>query len=166
MKIRLCSFLLTLALVGMMVSPAAAQRRMGPPGGDQSRRPPSERVEQFKKLRLMEVLGLDEQTSIRFFARYNKHHEAMRDIRRQQMEVFQQIQTLRRNQAPDKDYEKVLQDLISLEQQSGEMKREYMDGLSEVLSKKQVAEYIVFELRFQQNLRDLLQEVQRGDARD
>ena len=150
----------------LLCAQGVAQRRGQAP--DQARRPAAERIEQFKKLRLMEILGLDEQTSIRFFARYNKHQETMRDVRQKQMEVFQQIQSLRRSQAPDADYQRVLSELRGLEQRSNETKLKYMDELSEILTKKQVAEYIVFEIRFQQNLREILRDMQqeRGGVRD
>lgn len=166
MTIRFSSLLLIAAATLLVCSLGVAQRRGQTP--DQARRPAAERIEQFKKLRLMEILGLDEQTSIRFFARYNKHQETMRDVRQKQMEVFQQIQTLRRNQAPDADYERVLTELRGLEQRSNETKLKYMDELSEILTKKQVTEYIVFEVRFQQNLRDLVRDLQPdgGGGRD
>ena len=36
-----------------------------------------------------------------------------------------------------------------------------MNEISEVLSKKQLAEYIVFEVRFELNLREILREIQK-----
>jgi hypothetical protein len=166
MIVRFTSLLLLVVATLLACSLGVAQRRGQAP--DQARRPAAERIEQFKKLRLMEILGLDEQTSIRFFARYNKHQETMRDVRQKQMEVFQQIQSLRRSQAPDADYQRVLSELRGLEQRSNETKLKYMDELSEILTKKQVAEYIVFEVRFQQNLRDLVRDLQPegGGGRD
>ncbi len=148
-----------LILVGVIVGESVAQRR--PPGGGPLRGPGAERVEQFKKLRLMEILQLDEETSIKFFSRYNKHAESVREIRAKQMKLFQEIQSLRRSNASDAEYGKVLKELLRLEDQLNEAKKAYMDELSGVLTQKQLAEYVVFEVRFQQNLRELLQDVQR-----
>ncbi|MBI3112265.1 MAG: hypothetical protein HYZ01_11905 [Ignavibacteriales bacterium] len=152
----------------LVCSVSLAQRRGGAPDQDSMRRPGAERVEQFKKLRLMEVLQLDEEASIRFFARYNKHEAAMREIRQKQLEFIQQIQSLRRSQAPDVDYQRVLRELRALEQRLSETKLKYMDELTDILTQKQVAEYIVFEIRFQQNLREILRDMQqeRGGVRD
>lgn len=121
-----------------------------------------ERVEQYKKIRMMEVLGLDEQTSIKFFARYNKNQEFMRDLRQKQIQTVQRIQALRKAKASDAEYGRVIEDLRALEDQVNEAKSKYIDRLKEVLSNKQLAEYLVFELRFQQNLRDLVRDVQRN----
>ena len=152
----------------LVCSVSVAQRRGGAPDQDSMRRPGAERVEQFKKLRLMEVLELDEEASIRFFARYNKHEAAVREIRQKQLGFIQQIQSLRRSQAPDADYQRVLGELRALEQRLSETKLRYMDELTDVLTQKQVAEYIVFEIRFQQNLREILRDMQqeRGGVRD
>ena len=155
-SIRFIALMLATVLVGVWY--LVAQRV---PGAGQMRGQAGERVEQFKKIRLMEILSLDEQSSIRFFARYNKHQESMRDIRMKQAGLFQQIQALRRSGATDAEYDKVLSDLRALQNQTHEAREKYMNEISEVLSKKQLAEYIVFEVRFELNLREILREIQK-----
>jgi hypothetical protein len=121
----------------------------------------AERVEQFKKIRLMEVLGLDEQSSIKFFARYNKNLGVMKELRQKQIETLARIQSMRKGKATDNEYAKVVTELRSLEDQVNQAKSNYIDDLKDVLTSKQLAEYLVFELRFQQNLRDLVRDVQQ-----
>ena len=121
----------------------------------------AERVEQYKKIRMMEVLGLDEQNSIKFFARYNKNLKVMKDLRQKQVQVLAGIQNLRRSKASDNEYTKIVSELRSLEDQVNQTKSKYIDDLKDVLTNKQLAEYLVFELRFQQNLRDLVRDVQQ-----
>jgi len=126
----------------------------------------AERVEQYKKIRMMEVLGLDEQTSIKFFARYNKNLEVMKDLRQKQVQALARIQNLRKVKASDNEYGKVVADLRSLEDQVNQAKSKYIDDLKDVLTNKQLAEYLVFELRFQQNLRDLVRDVQQKNRQE
>jgi hypothetical protein len=121
----------------------------------------AERIEQFKKIRIMEVLALDEQNSIKFFARYNKNLEAMKDLRQKQVQALARIQNLRNAKASDNEYAKVVNELRSLEDQTHQAKSRYIDDLKDVLTNKQLAEYLVFEVRFQQNLRDLVRDVQQ-----
>lgn len=116
---KTCLLMFGFAAVAML---AVAQENQAPAPGRAL-----ERVEQFKKIRLMEVLNLDEESSIKFFARYNKHQE-----------------------------------LLSLENKATEAKAKYIDELKQVLSSKQLAEYLVFETRFQQNLRDLVRDMLRN----
>ena len=121
----------------------------------------TERVEQYKKIRMMEVLGLDEQASIKFFVRYNKNTEAMKELRQKQLQALKRIQDLRKTKASDGEYAKVITDLRSLDDQVNQTKANYIDDLKDVLTSKQLAEYLVFELRFQQNLRELVRDVQQ-----
>jgi hypothetical protein len=121
-----------------------------------------ERVEQFKKIRLMEVLNLDEQTSIRFFTRYNKYQEILRSLRKQQLQALGQVQALRKSKAADSEYDKMVDELLKLESQINEAKSKYVDELKQVLTSKQLVEYLVFEARFQQNLRELARELPRN----
>jgi hypothetical protein len=126
----------------------------------------SERVEQYKKIRMMEVLGLDEQSSIKFFSRYNKNVEVMKDLRQKQVQALASIQILRKSKATDNEYAKVVSDLRSLEGQVNQTKSKYIDDLKDLLTSKQLAEYLVFELRFQQNLRDLVRDVQQKNKQE
>jgi hypothetical protein len=148
---------LSLLLVGVVsLLCIATSQNMPPPQGKAF-----ERVEQFKKIRLMEVLNLDEQSALKFFARYNKHEELLRDLRQKQVAAFGRIQGLRKTDAADVEYDKIITDLLSVERQFDDAKAQYVNELKEVLTSKQLAEYLVFEFRFQQNLRDLARDAQQ-----
>jgi Spy/CpxP family protein refolding chaperone len=149
---------LCIPFLAMIAIPVAASAQDNPP-------PPQgrglERVEQYKKIRLMEVLNLDEQNSIKFFARYNKHQALLRDLRKQQVQVLGDVQALRKDKAADDAYDKVVDELLVLENKVTDAKAKYIDELKQVLTSKQLAEYLVFETRFQQNLRDLVRDIPR-----
>jgi len=159
MSNSLCRFFLLIAVVAAPFSVWAQ---------DEDSPVPSkalERVEQFKKIRMMEVLALDEQASIKFFARYNKHQRALQDLRRKQVQALVKVQALRKAKAADAEYAKIIQELQSLEGDGREAKLRYLEELREILSNKQIAEYLVFEMRFQQNLRDLIRDARNKPAR-
>jgi hypothetical protein len=120
-----------------------------------------ERVEQFKKIRLMELLNLNDESALKFFARYNKYQELLRDLRKQLVQAFGRIQALRKSQAADAEYDKVVSDLLTVESQFEEAKTKYVGELKDVLTSKQLAEYLAFEFRFQQNLRELARDAQQ-----
>jgi hypothetical protein len=120
-----------------------------------------ERVEQFKKIRLLEILNLNDESALKFFARYNKYEELLRDLRKKQVQAFGRIQALRKSQAADAEYDKVVSDLLTVETQFEEAKSKYVGELKDVLTSKQLAEYLAFEFRFQQNLRELARDAQQ-----
>jgi hypothetical protein len=75
-----------LLLCFVLITSAQEQRPQEPPL--------PHKVEQFKKMRLIEELHLDEETSIRFFARYNKQMDAIREIEWQRNTIIKQLKEL------------------------------------------------------------------------
>ncbi|HXG00266.1 MAG TPA: hypothetical protein VNL69_05740, partial [Bacteroidota bacterium] len=79
----------------VMLSPAWTQQ--DDPQGSPMLGPGAQRVEQLKKVRMMEVLKLDEETSIRFFSRYNKYQDELREIQRNREAIYRTMESLRRS---------------------------------------------------------------------
>ena len=102
-----------------------------------------ERVEQFKKIRLMEVLALDEQTSIKFFARYGKHQRLLQELRRKQVQSLAKVQSMRKAKAADSEYARLIEELQSLEGESRDAKLKYIDGICENLISYAALEHAV-----------------------
>ena len=141
----------TMILSGMLL--AQEPPMLGPGAGA--------RLEQFKKIRMMEELRLNEETSIRFFARYNKHQEEMKKLNEKKNDAINQLERLYKGDGADAEYEKVFKELFDLEKNTRELREKYLDDLKEVLTRKQIAQYLVFERNFYQNLREIARDLQR-----
>jgi len=61
-------------------------------GRDGVERPRSERLEKFRKMRLIEVLGLREEESVRFFCKTNGHEEKVRDLMKSRNLILDDIE--------------------------------------------------------------------------
>jgi hypothetical protein len=122
----------------------------------------AERIEQYKKIRLMDFLKLDEETSIRFFSRYNRFVEDLKAINGKKNASIDELQNLVRRDASDAEFQKVFDQLDALGGELQELRRQYLEDLSRLLPTKKVASYIVFERNFYRNLRELLRESARG----
>ena len=123
------------------------------------RGPAAERIEQFKKVRLMETLKMDEETSIRFFARYNKYVESLHAIQKDHNSLIDQLQKLTKSTANNSDIEQAIKDIEMSEEKISETRAKFLDELKEVISIKQIAEYVVFERNFNRNLREIIQDI-------
>jgi hypothetical protein len=123
------------------------------------RGPAMERVEQFKKIRMMEVLKLDEETSLRFFARYNKFQEGIKEITGKRDGLIDELAALRKSNSSDGEYEKVFKELSAVESKIADERWRFVQELKGVVSTKQVAEYIVFERNFNRQLFQLVREM-------
>ena len=120
---------------------------------------PQQRVEQFKKLRMIEALKLDDDTSVRFFAKYSKHEDVMRDINKQRDELIDQLQDMRRSNSNGDDMEKIFANLTALDTKQAEERQRFLGDLKSVLTPAQIADLIIFERNFARNLRQLMQEM-------
>ncbi len=65
-----------------------------------------ERIERWKKMRLVELLNLNEDQSVRFFARMNDHDSARRELMKKKGESLDKIERLVRNRAEAGEFEK------------------------------------------------------------
>lgn len=165
MKISIVRAGIGIAALLFAVVPLEAQmqgaRRGEMQGPVQMRGMPGERIEQFKKVRMLEALKLDEETSVRFISRYNKHQEEMKDLEQQRRELLGQLRALRQSNASNTDLEKALADLRSLQDKLIQARQRYIDDLKQVLTSRQIADYVIFEENFVQNLRDIMRDMQR-----
>jgi Spy/CpxP family protein refolding chaperone len=143
---------------------ALAQDPPGPPpfGG-----PGATKFEQFKKMRIIEALRLDDETAIRFVTKYNKFTEEMREFGKQRNEISERLEEALRNKAGDEAVDKIIKEFIQHEGKSEELRNKFYQGLREILTTKQIAQYIVFEKNFNQNIRDVMREMtQDRDRRE
>ena len=120
-----------------------------------------ERIERFKKMRMVEMLELKEEQSVRFFARHNEMENNRRALEKQRDEVLDKIERLLRNKADAKEYEKLFADVDSLNRQLTEEKRTFFNGLGDLLTVEQQAKLMLFERRFEKELREAVREVQQ-----
>jgi len=123
------------------------------------RGPAAERIELFKKVRLMESLKMDEGTSIRFFARYNRYTESLRAIQKDHNALVDQLQKLTNSNASNSDIEQAIKDIGMIEEKIAETRSKFLGELKEVISIKQIGEYVVFERNFNRNLREIMRDI-------
>lgn len=121
----------------------------------------AERVEQFKHLRMIEALKLDDETSVRFFTKYNRHEEIVRDINKQRNGLLDELQGMRESGAKDADLEKILNELLALDTKHAEERGRFADDLKSVLTTGQIADLLLFERNFTRNVRTMMQEMVR-----
>ncbi|HXG00371.1 MAG TPA: hypothetical protein VNL69_06270 [Bacteroidota bacterium] len=142
--------LLFLSLV--FVTAAHAQ----PPG-----RPPLERIERFKKMRMLEILELGEEQSARFIARYNEQEQKRRELMKQRDELLDRLEQLLRAKADESEYQKLFTEIIDINRRIGEERLAFFNGLSDLLTIEQRAKLLLFERRFENELREAMREAQQ-----
>jgi Spy/CpxP family protein refolding chaperone len=142
-------------VVAVLCVPVYAQPfRMGEEG-------PAERIEQLRKVRLIEMLELKEDQSVRFFARLNEYEKVKRDMLKEKSKVLDQLERLVRNDADSVEFEKLFPEVIAIDIKIGEEKLKFFNGLSDILSAQQRGKLLLFERYFERELRDAIRDAQR-----
>jgi len=124
-----------------------------------------QRLEQFKKIRLMEVLQLGEQESIRFFSRYDKFQEELRGLERERSNIIDDLDSLVKRDEKSEAYQKDFDEIVALGQRVADARTRFYKEVRGILTPRQVAKLIVFDRDFGRELREIIQDVQRERRR-
>ena len=153
----------TLLLVSLAIAILGQWVQAQPFGPDERR--PFERIEHFKKVRLIEMLDMKEEQSVRFFARLNEHDNAKRDLMKEKMDILDKIERLVRNHAEEKEFERLFPEVTVLNEKLSQEDQKFFNSLSDVLSAEQRGKYLLFERQFERELREAMRDIQRRRMR-
>jgi len=149
-----------IALLAVSLAPLFAQEGGPPdmpPGGERG----YERIRQLRKVRLVEMLELKEEQSVRFLARYTAHEDQRKQAMKDRGDIMEKIERLVRNKADKAEFEKAFAELMAIDDRMIADQRAHFKGLSDILTIEQQAKFLLFEHRFQKELREAMREAAR-----
>jgi len=116
------------------------------------------KLAQLEKAKLIEALELDEETSIRFFARRNQSKKDIDELEKKSDEIIVQLEnTMKEKDSPkDENQKRLIADLLKTRLQIESEKQKFINSLSDILSTEQIARLLVFEKRFREEIRNVL----------
>ncbi len=117
------------------------------------------RIEELERIKLIEALSMDEETTLRFFARRNEHREEMHKLYQQSDELLETIDAVLKSDSKSKDeaeLKKLLDLYLSNEKRKQEEKRSFLLSLHEILATDQVLRFVIFEKKFREEMRRIL----------
>lgn len=122
-----------------------------------------QRLAQFKKLKLIEVLDLDEQTAEKFFIRYNEGQKKIDQARLELQQLVRELQDAVSAKVSDAELSAKSDQVVKRMQQFAQAITERLTAVRPLLSPQQYAKLVVFEVRFTEALqRTLLQRAKPG----
>lgn len=152
----LLPLVLALLLVPLIAAPATAQDEDGDFRG-------RKRVEEWRKIKLIEAVELTEEQSLRYFAREREFRQAERKLGDERAAALERLRALTRGTPDDAELQKEIAAVTAVHQQLLTKRTEFVTGLRDILSMKQIAKLLVFEDSFARELRELLRKP-RGDG--
>ena len=130
------------------------------PRGKKMQRP-IDRLESLKKVRMLETMKLDEDQSAKLVACYNKHRETIKSFEKDRSDIVDKIETQVSSNVSDGEYQKSFVELIEIEKKIIDARTKYISDLKEVLTTKQIAQYLIFERNFAREIRDMILNARR-----
>jgi len=131
----------------------------GPPDGPPDGRA-RERLEELRRLKMVEALKLDEEQAVRLTVRERKFRESEKELREQRTELLKELQDLIEDDADDAALKAAIENLSALSVKMTEQRQEYVFSLQDILSMEQIARLVIFEHRFAEEVRRII-----GNAR-
>jgi Spy/CpxP family protein refolding chaperone len=117
-----------------------------------------QRLAQFKKLRLIETLELDEKTAEKFFVRYNEGQKKIDEARKQLREAVRQLDDAVRAKVSDTELKSKSDQVIKRVQEFSTAIVDRLESVRPLLNPEQYAKLVVFEVRFTEALQRALME--------
>ena len=159
--------LLNVVVLSFVIATSVMAQEFGREDGPHRRRPPMQKIEELEKIKLLEILNLDEATSAKFFTRRNQNRIKIFDKMDKVDSVRESIESeLKRGKNKDVSrIQKLNGDFCNLSMDVEKERLGFIKSLSDILTPDQIGKYIVFERKFRDEVRDLLMKERTGRNR-
>jgi len=123
-----------------------------------------ERLERYKRIRLIEVLELSEEDAARFVAKHKKHQATMRELMQERMKIIDEIERTLGETTPEKKFDQLFARLDESDQKMFNERKRYQADVKSMLTAEQMAKFYVFDRNFSRELREAMNQM-RGERR-
>lgn len=134
------------------------QRRHGLEG-QQRQRP--ERIERFRKMRLVEVLKLNEEEAIRFFAKQSAHEDKTHELMQKRNDLLDEIEKKIGQKGDPAELVKLSDATMNIDKDIFAERQRFQNELHKFLSPEQFGKFIIFERNFGRQVREAMQEMRQ-----
>lgn len=115
-----------------------------------------ERITEFKKMKLLDLLDFDEQTSNKFLSKYSSAEKLIGEKRDKLQEAILDLEYLIRKKAKKEDIQKQSQIVMDAQRDLVNTMFEQQMEIKSILSDEQFAKYLIFENRFRKEIQKFL----------
>lgn len=146
------NFIFVLTAVLLLACFANAQERMN------RNSDAFKKIEELEKIKLIDVLGLNEETTLRFFARRAEYKKAQGDLFASASKILDQMDEAvkKGGDQANPEYKKLISEYLNVENKIVQKRTEFINSLSDILTYQQISKLLIFEKRFRDEIRKML----------
>lgn len=119
---------------------------------------PMKKIEELEKIKLIESLQMNEETTLRFFSRWdqfkNNQHKLVKSSNEILDKLDREVSTNKEKNNPE--INKMIDLYFGIEKQLQKNKRDFIYSLKDILDQNQIAKLLVFEKKFKDEIRNVL----------
>jgi len=126
------------------------------------------KFEQLEKIKLIETLEMDEETTLRFFARKSEHQKQQEEIQEKIKENINNLEVIFKSGrvATVDEIKSNINEINTLSNQLEKNRTDFINSLSDILSYEQIAKLLIFERNFKDEIRKLIMKERRPPPPD
>jgi hypothetical protein len=114
-----------------------------------------DKLNQLEKIKLIEVLEMDEETTLRFFSRRSEHQIKMEKLNERVDEIITQMEVIFKDGKvyTEAELKSLIEEANAIHTETVQSKLNFINSLDDILSTEQIAKLIIFERRFKDELK-------------
>lgn len=118
----------------------------------------SGKIEELEKIKLIDVLQMNEETTLKFFARRSEYQKKVKSLMSDADTQLDKISdyVINNGDKNSAEMKKMISDYLSYGEAISREKTNFINSLSDILSYEQISKLLVFEKHFREELRKIL----------
>lgn len=124
-----------------------------------------ERIAMMKKMKLLEILNLDEQNSEKFMVKYSVYEKKVEEQRMAVDATADELGAAIKKDASKEDIANLTDKLINNQAKLNDVYLEKLKAFKTVLEPKEYAKFLVFESKFMKELQKILMNMAKGKGK-
>ena len=113
-----------------------------------------QQLEQIKIWQMTKEMNLPTDKAEKFFPLYNDYNSKLKNVSIDRRKAIRNLDTAVDNQASNDDIEKAIKHIMELDYQLADIHAKFLQSLGGILTPTEVARYLVFEQKFDREIRD------------
>lgn len=116
-----------------------------------------EKISQLEKIKLIDVLNMDETTTLKFFSRRHEYQNKMDSLFSIENNLIDNLDSsIKEGGKDDRYYKDQIAKYFRIQDKIIESRKNFINSLSDLLTEEQIAKYVVFEKKFREDIRKLI----------
>jgi hypothetical protein len=140
--------------------------RLNAQGFDDRRHPQDKedrwnKIEEYKKLKMVEALKLTEDESIKFYARYITFRNQMKSLEKERRELMDDLETISNDPSKQGELAKKMDALENVDQKTFDARKGFFYDIKKILPLEKAAKYIIFERKFLKDIQNIMKDLRQ-----